>query len=330
MSNLIKQKRLQIYFVSLCSELKLELSKKMKYKLFTRRFFLFFVSLFAVGCAAFNYQEKDAPVAATTLTTSPNSPRIAIVLGSGGPRGYAHIGAIKVLEQAGLEPNLIVGSSVGALIGAFWADGRSASQIQELAFAGGPLTLFDLNPFADRGWIRGQKLQDYVGNLLGNRSIEQLAKPMIIVATDRTSKVPVFFYRGNIAVAIRASSAVPGIISPVGITNVEYEDADVSLPVAVKIARAAGAQFVIAIDVSARPGSAPAGTEAKWLERDAQRLARIQPEVAHADFVIHPDMGYLASPSRSFFEKAFKSGETETQARLPELLAALRAKGLIK
>jgi NTE family protein len=289
-----------------------------------------YIGLVLTGCSAFNYQEKDAPVALSTLSTARNPPKIAIVLGSGGPRGYAHIGAIKVLEQAGLEPNLIVGSSVGALIGAFWADGRKAEQIQAEAFAGGPLTLFDLNPFADRGWIRGQKLQDYVGSRLGNRSIEDLSRPLIIVATNRNDKTPVFFNRGNLAVAIRASSAVPGIISPVGITNVEYEDADVSLPVAVKIARAAGAQFIIAIDVSARPGSAPAGTDTKWLERDALRLARIQPEVAHADFVIHPDMGYLASPRRAFFEKAFQSGEAETLARLPELLIALRAKGLHK
>jgi NTE family protein len=296
----------------------------------TKRVLFTCIPVLLVGCAAFNYQEKDAPVALPVLPPSVGAPKIAIVLGSGGPRGYAHIGAIKVLEQAGLEPNLIVGSSVGALIGAFWADGRKAAQIQEEAFAGGPLTLFDLNPFADRGWIRGQKLQDFVGNQLGNRSIEQLSKPLIIVATNRNDKTPVFFNRGNIGVAIRASSAVPGIISPVGITNIEYEDADVSLPVAVKIAKAAGAQFVIAIDVSARPGSAPVGTDIKWLERDAQRLARIQPEVALADFVIHPDMGYIASPRRGFFEKAFKSGETETLARLPELLLALRAKGLIK
>jgi NTE family protein len=310
------------------------------------------IPILLLGCAAFNYQESDAPAAvpvsaalsarlpsaplpsaAVPTAIAPTvivAPRIAIVLGSGGPRGYAHIGVIKVLEQAGLEPNLIVGSSVGALIGAFWADGRKAAQIQEQAFAGGPLTLFDLNPFADRGWIRGQKLQDFVSNQLGNRTIEQLPKSLIVVATNRADKTPVFFNRGNIAVAVRASSAVPGIISPVGIANIEYEDADVSLPVAVKIARAAGAQFVIAIDVSARTGSAPPGTDAKWLERDAQRLARIQPEIALADFVIHPDMGYTASPSRAFFEKAFKSGETETQARLPELITVLRAKGFIK
>jgi NTE family protein len=182
-----------------------------------------YIGLVLTGCSAFNYQEKDAPVALSTLSTARNPPKIAIVLGSGGPRGYAHIGAIKVLEQAGLEPNLIVGSSVGALIGAFWADGRKAEQIQAEAFAGGPLTLFDLNPFADRGWIRGQKLQDYVGSRLGNRSIEDLSRPLIIVATNRNDKTPVFFNRGNLAVAIRASSAVPGIISPVGITNVEYQ-----------------------------------------------------------------------------------------------------------
>ncbi len=90
------------------------------------------------------------------------APRIALVLGSGGPRGYAHIGVMRALEEVGLQPDLIVGSSVGALIGTFWASGLDAAQIDERSMQGGPLTLFDPWPFADRGWIIGQRLQDYV------------------------------------------------------------------------------------------------------------------------------------------------------------------------
>ena len=134
--------------------------------------------------------------------------------------------------------------------------------------------------------------------------------------------------QGNIGVAVRASSAIPKVISPVGINDVEYEDGDESLPLAVKAARDAGAEFVIAVDVTARDGSAPAGTSSEWLARDAKRRARIVPEVALADFVIHPDMGYYASPFKSFFDRAQLAGETETSARLPELLSLMRARGL--
>jgi NTE family protein len=280
------------------------------------------------GCAAFNYVAADAPQPLVRPAALNPNPRIAIVLGSGGPRGYAHVGAIKVLEAAGIEPDLIVGTSVGALIGSFWASGMKAVDIEAKAVAGGPLMLFDLSLFADRGWIHGQRLQDYVARELPVPTLQQLSRSMIVVATRRDDKQSAFFQRGNIGVAVRASSAIPKIISPVGINGIEYEDGDESLPLAVKAARDAGAQFVIAIDVTARDGSAPPEVSADWLARDAKRRARIAPELALADFVIHPDMGYFVSPRRAFFEKAQTAGETETAARLPELLALLRARGL--
>jgi NTE family protein len=290
-----------------------------------------FLGLALSGCAAFNYVEPDAPRALllTELKAAVHEdarfskPKIAVVLGSGGPRGYAHIGIIKVLEEAGIAPDLIVGTSVGALIGAFWAQGMKEPELKAEAFAGGPLTLFDLNPFADRGWIRGQKLQDYVSAQLNTKALENLSRPLIVVSTRRDDKTPVFFTRGSIAVAVRASSAVPGVISPVGIQGIEYEDGDVSMPVAVSIARAAGAEFVIAVDVSAHDGTAPSYISSQWIVRDEARRALIAPEVAKADFIFHPDMGYLAGPTRSFFEKAYRSGEDHARARLPELLSKL-------
>lgn len=103
------------------------------------------------GCAAFDYTGIDAPRALPSPPRLDPVPRIALVLGSGGPRGYAHIGVLRVLEEAGIEPDLVVGSSVGALIGAFWASGQSAAEIDRLSFEGGPLTVFDPSPFADRG-----------------------------------------------------------------------------------------------------------------------------------------------------------------------------------
>jgi NTE family protein len=276
------------------------------------------------GCSAFNYVQPDRPVAQAAVLPMAPRPQVALVLGSGGPRGYAHIGVMKVLEDAGIDVDLVVGSSVGSLIGAFWADGLSAARIDEIAASGGPLTLFDLSPFADRGWIHGQRLQDYVNDQLGNKSIEQLSRRLVVAATRREDKAPVFFQRGNIGVAVRASSAVPRIISPVGVDGIEYEDADESLPVAVRAARQAGARFVIAVDVSARPGTAPAGTPQAMLDRDATRRGRIDPEVAGADFLIHPDMPYMAGPSRAYFVSAQAAGEAAALQALPALRASLQ------
>lgn len=280
------------------------------------------------GCSAFNYVAADSPVPEISVAPMTPAPRVALVLGSGGPRGYAHIGIMKVLEEAGIDYDLVVGSSAGALIGAFWASGYDAEEIDRLARSGGPFTLFDLSLFADRGWIRGQRLQDYVNTRLGSKSIEQMPRRLIVAATRRDDKAPVFFQSGNIGVAVRASSAVPRIISPVGIDGTEFEDADESLPVAVRAARQAGARFVIAIDVSAKAGAAPQGTSKALLDRDARRRTRIAPEVANADFLIHPDLDYAAGPRRSYFVNAQVVGERSARDALPALVERLRLAGL--
>jgi NTE family protein len=295
---------------------------------FARRRRLLLAALPLAGCAAFDYQAPDAPQALSEPPPLQPPPRLAVVLGSGGPRGYAHIGVLRVLEDAGITPELAVGSSVGALLAVFWAGGLDAAALDALSQQGGPLTLFDPNPFADRGWIRGQKLQDYVNQGLGGRSLEQLPRRAIVVATRRDDKAPRFFASGNPGVAVRASSAMPGILSPVGIGGVEYEDGDESLPLAVSAARKAGAGFVIAVDVSARAGSTPDGASERLRQRDLRRRARIEPEVARADFLIHPDLPYAASPLHSYFVAARAAGEAEARLRLPALRERLAVAGL--
>lgn len=285
-------------------------------------------ALALAACARFDYAGEDSPTPALSVARLP-APKLALVLGSGGPRGYAHIGIMKVLEEAGIGFDLVVGSSVGALIGAFWANGSSAVEIDAFASRGGPLTLFDFSLFADRGWIRGQRLQDYVNDGLSVKSLERMPRRVVIVATRRADKVPVFFANGNAGVAVRASSAVPGIISPVGINGTEFEDADESLPVAVRAARQAGARFVIAVDVSAKAGAAPKGTSKALLERDAKRRSRIDPELAAADFVIHPDLEYSAGPRRQYFMNAQANGELAARQSLPRLVERLRVAGVL-
>ena len=197
---------------------------------------------------------------------------------------------MKVLEEAGISYDLVVGSSVGSLIGAFWASGYSVSEIDELSKQGGPLTVFDFSLFADRGWIHGQRLQDFVNDRLRFQRIELMPRKFIAAATRLNDKLPVFFQSGNAGVAVRASSAVSQIFSPVGIQGVEYEDGDESLPVAVRAARQAGAKFIIAVDVTAVPGTAPSDTSVSRLERESKRRTRIDPELVNVDFVIHPDL----------------------------------------
>jgi NTE family protein len=280
------------------------------------------------GCAPFNHTGPDSPVALPTVQAMQPPPRVALVLSSGGPRGYAHIGVMRVLEDAGIGVDLVVGSSVGSLLGAFWADGRSAAEIDALSQDGGPLTLFDLSLFADRGWIHGQRLQDYVNTRLQHPRIEQMPRRLVVGATRRADKAPVFFTSGNAGVAVRASSAVPGILSPVGIEGTEYEDGDESLPLAVRAARQAGAQFVIAVDVTPRPETAPADASAAQRARVQRRRARIAPEAALADHLIHAELDFDASPLPSYFAYARRTGEQSARRQLPALLASLQRAGL--
>jgi NTE family protein len=235
---------------------------------------------------------------------------------------------MRVLEEAGIKVDLVVGTSVGSLLGAFWAAGKSAEEIDAISQTGGPLTLFDPTLFADRGWIRGQRLQDYVNQQLGNQVIEDLPRRLVVGVTNRQDKSPVFLTSGNIGVAVRASSAVPGIVSPVGIEGVEYEDGDESLPLAVRAARQAGAQFVIAVDVTPRLERVQSGASIKQLNRIRERQARIAPEARMADFVINPNLKFEASPLRSYFVYARQAGEEGARAHLPALLERLSSKGL--
>lgn len=279
------------------------------------------------GCAAFDYRGADAPRALAEVPPLAPRPRLALVLSSGGPRGYAHIGVLRVLEEAGIVPDLVVGSSVGALIGVFWAAGLSAAQIDERSMQGGPLTVFDPSPFADRGWIHGRRLQDYVDRGVGGRALEALPRRAIVVATRRDDKQPCCFVSGRAGVAVRASSAMPGIVSPVGIGGVEYEDGDESLPLPVSPARAAGARFVIAVDLMPAAGSTPANAPPARRQHDERRRERIDPEAARADWLIQPPLGYDAGPWRSYFVQSRAIGEASARASLPGLLARLSGLG---
>lgn len=260
------------------------------------------------GCAAYNYTGPDSPIPQATLHPMEPPPRVALVLSSGGPRGYAHIGVMRVLEEAGIPIDLVVGTSVGSLLGVFWADGLSAAEIDTLSQDGGPL--------------------DYVNTRLANQPLEQLRRRVVVGATRRDDKAPVFFTTGNAGVAVRASSAVPGSLSPVGIQGIEYEDGDESLPLAVRAARQAGARFVIAVDVTPRLETAPADVSPAQRERIAQRLARIAPEAEQADFLLDAGLAWAASPLPSYFRYARSTGEANARRQLPQLLARLQQRGL--
>jgi NTE family protein len=145
---------------------------------------------------------------------APRPPRIGLALGGGAARGFAHIGVIQVLEEAGIRPDLVVGTSAGSLVAALYAAGRSGPELARTALAMDESALTDWS-FPGRGMIRGDALARYVREMTGGRTIEQLPLPLGIVATDLDSGAAMLFQRGDVGQAVRASSAVPAVFQPV-------------------------------------------------------------------------------------------------------------------
>ncbi|MDE2296582.1 MAG: patatin-like phospholipase family protein, partial [Burkholderiales bacterium] len=174
---------------------------------------------------------------------APRPPRIGLALGGGAARGFAHIGVIQVLEESGIKPDLVVGTSAGSLVAALFASGKSGAELAALARSMDETTFTDW-AFPGRGLIRGEALERYVREHTGGLRIEQMRIPLGIVATDLDSGEPILFQRGDPGVAVRASSAVPAVFQPVKIGTREYVDGGLVSPVPVSFARQMGAEFV--------------------------------------------------------------------------------------
>ena len=266
-----------------------------------------------------------AGCAGTTPAPSDRREKVALVLGGGAARGFAHIGVIKVLEANDIVPDLIVGTSAGSLVGALYASGVDAFELQRLSLA------LDESTFADwtigsRGLLKGEALAAYVNQQLKQQPIERLKRTLAIVATDLRSGEPIVFSRGDAGTAVRASSAVPGIFAPVKIADRDYVDGGLTHPVPVAIARRLGADVVLAVDISARPRNQEVGgTLDVLLQTFTIMGSRIgQYELAAADFVIRPAIGQIRGTDFSARNIAILEGEKAALAVIPELRKRLK------
>jgi len=205
------------------------------------------------GCATapVNYTAVDAPYAAPLVRVTAPRPVIGLVLGAGGSRGFAHVGVLKALEQAGIEADVIVGVSSGAVVAALHAGGMRAAALESAALEIEDNDLLDFTLFGP-GMIEGGRLQDYINDMLRNRPIEALQKPFAAVAAERATNRMAVFNRGNTGLAVRASASVPKLFWPVLIRGTEYVDGGLASRVPASVARDMGADIVIAVDVSWR------------------------------------------------------------------------------
>ena len=270
-----------------------------------------------------------APPAAPPLPppkTPPRPPRLGLALGGGAARGFAHIGVIQVLEEAGIKPDLVVGTSAGSLVAALYAAGRSGAELARVALAMDESAITDWS-FPGRGLIRGEALARYVREQTGGKTIEQLPLPLGIVATDLDSGLAMLFQRGDVGMAVRASSAVPAVFQPVKIGSREYVDGGLVSPVPVRFARQMGAELVIAVDISSPPDGNATGDPFQMLLQTFAIMGRSinQFELKDADIVVRPLLAGVSSADFTARKRAINAGRAAGLAALVGLRARIAA-----
>ena len=252
--------------------------------------------------------------------------RIGLALGGGAARGFAHIGVIQVLEEAGIRPSLVVGTSAGSLVAALYASGKNGAQLQHVAELMEEATFADWTlPIFSRGMLRGEALARYVSAQVNGRVIETMALPLGIVATDLNSGQGMLFQRGDTATAVRASSAVPALFQPVRISGRDYVDGGLVSPVPVRYARQMGAELIIAVDISDTPESNPASDTLQVLLQTFSIMGKSINafELRDAEVVVRPALLGFSSADFGARRSAIEAGRVAMRAALPQLRAAL-------
>lgn len=270
----------------------------------------------SAGCMSRPPAPTPAPVVA-------REPVVALALGGGGAKGFAHIGVIKVLESHGIRPKIVTGTSAGSFVGALYASGKSPFEMQEIALAFQESDIRDLT-VSRQGFLVGQRLQDYVNQLVGQRQIQQFPLRFAAVATAMDSGRKTAFNKGNTGQAVRASCSIPNVFLPALINGNRYVDGGLVSPVPVETARDMGADLVIAVDISARPEAGKSGVlgilDQTINIMGQQSLVR---ELAGADVVISPKVGNFGVADLEARHKSMLEGERAAQVQLEAVRQAI-------
>ena len=250
----------------------------------------------------------------------------ALVLSGGAARGFAHIGVLRVLEREGLRPDLVVGSSAGAIVGALWASGMTAAEIERASDQLDWSVLFDIDPVRavlggiGLGLVRGDRLEKFLRKYI-SRPIESFPLPFSAVATDMENAETVALNRGDAAKAVRASCAVPALYEPVRARGRLLADGQISSPLPVPSARLLGAVNVLAVDTIFPPQHSQMSNPMSMLFQSliVSGWRHLLTERAQANLIIAPEIRTSAQLGLGSRDWVIKAGEAAAVAQLPEI-----------
>lgn len=301
-------------------------------KLFsTFKTFLAASSVLVLAACPSGNAPQSKPSAQSQNTVSHTAPKpkatVALALGGGASKGFAHIGIIKVLKENNIPIKIVTGTSAGSIVGSMYASGMSPDRLELEAEILGKTDLVDLT-LSTSGFIKGEKLQNYINRKVGNRPMQQFPIKFAAVATDFESGKPVVFNVGNAGQAVRASASIPNVFQPVVIGSRKYVDGGLSQPVPVSAAKKMGANFIIAVDISARPAKNVSQGMFSYLDQTFNVMSQtaLRQELGQANVVIKPQVLELGSVG-GFDQKqrAIQLGEQAARAALPEIKRKLAA-----
>ncbi len=266
------------------------------------------------------------------VQTQPQRPaKIALVLGAGASKGFAHVGVLKILENNKVPIQMIVGTSVGSFVGSLSAYGYDAYALQQISMSIERSDVAEL-VIPDNGFLSGDRLRNFINTKVHNAAIEKLKIPFYAVATDIKTGEQVVFHSGNTGMAVQASCAIPGVFQPARFSGTSYVDGGVVDPLAVDVARQYGADIVIAVDISSGVDSVVPTSTIDTIMKSIQimysKMSLIP--ISQADVVIKPIVGFVGSADFSHRNEAIMEGEKATLAAMPrinEILAKLRREG---
>ncbi len=302
--------------------------------IFTRRTAIVGAGFALTACTIntdYNHDAADAP--RQYITPRKQTIKNIWVLSSGGPRGFVHVGILKALEELGHQPDMIVGGSVGSLVGALYAGGVRAKELEQMSI---DLGVTDMGRLAltGEGKFAGTPLASIVNRELiarcGTCEMEKLPIAFAAVAIEKESRKTVLLNHGDAGVAVQASCAIEGMFTPVRVRGTQLVDADQVAPMPVRLARelalmmnaSPAALKLLAMDASARPERAPPGVE-RFREGDLLKRKLIAPDAKEATLTLHPEMSYFVNVSKEFRLRTIEDGYRGTMAQAAQIKAAL-------